>query len=387
MVAIVGSAISKFGRRTDGTGFRDWASEAFARAVALAGIEARDIDALFVACESDFFSLQLNPATVLAQDLGLPGVAACRIEGGGASGQLAVQAAAARIMAGLSRVVAVVGVDATASALPGPTLRMLYGRSFDALTDGPTGLTATQAYALSWQVFAASRGLGDDDLARITIAHRAQAMGNPAAHLPRQHSWDEINASPMIASPYRRLHCSPLSDGAAAVILAAPDALPAARRGAPRIVGMGASTDRPLGTRSDPGRFTAKTRAMQAACGMAGIASGQIGLAEIYDPYAGAAFQAIEALGLSDRPGTDLAEGRFGMDGALPVNLSGGLLGQGAAPGATGIAQIATCALLLEGRYHPTAQPARVSAYALADTHGGICSNAAVTILTQPEAV
>ena len=73
MVAIVGAAIGKFGRRTDGSGFRDWAAEAFARAIALAGMEARDIDALFVACESDFFLLQLNPATVLAQDLGLPG--------------------------------------------------------------------------------------------------------------------------------------------------------------------------------------------------------------------------------------------------------------------------------------------------------------------------
>lgn len=386
MVAVVGADIAKFGRRTDGTGFRDWASGAFARAVALAEIEARDIDALFVACESDFFSLQLNPATVLVQDLGLPGVAACRVEGGGASGQLAVQAAAARIMAGLSRIVAVVGVDATASALPGPTLRMLYGRSFDALTDGPTGLTATQAYALSWQVFAAPRGLGDDDLARVTMAHRAQAMGNPAAHLPRLHSREEIDASPMIASPYRRLHCSPLSDGAAVVILAASDALPAVRRGAPRIVGMGASTDRPLGARSDPGQFAAKTRAAQAACKMAGIAMDRIGLAEIYDPYAGAALQALDALGLSDRPGTDLADGRFGTDGALPVNLSGGLLGQGAAPGATGIAQVATCALLLEGRYHLKAQPTRVPAYALADTHGGICSNAAVTILAQPEA-
>jgi acetyl-CoA C-acetyltransferase len=170
------------------------------------------------------------------------------------------------------------------------------------------------------------------------------------------------------------------------VILSAPDALPADRRGAARIVGMGAATDRALGARPDPGRFTAKTRAMQVACRMAGVTSGQIGLAEVYDAYAGATFQALDALGLSDRPGADLAEGRFARDGKLPVNLSGGLLGQGAAPGATGIAQIATCALLLEGRYHPNAQPNRVPSHALADTHGGICSNAAVTLLAQAEA-
>lgn len=383
MVAVAGADVAKFGRRTDGTGFRDWAMAAFAKALAQAEIETCDVDALVVASESDFFTLQLNPATVLAQDLGLAKVAALRVEGGGASGQLAVQVGAARIMAGLSRFVAVVGVDATASALPGETLRMLYGRSFDGLTDGPTGMTATQAYALSWQIFAAAEGLGDDDLARITIAHRLNALANPAAHLPRRHVREEIDASALIASPYRKLHCSPLSDGAAVVILAAADALPASRQSAARIVGMGASTDWRLGVRKDPGRFAAKTRAMQAACRMAGIGPGEIGVAEIYDAYAGAAFQALHALGLSDRPGADLVLGRFGIDGALPVNLSGGLLGQGAAPGATGVAQVATCARILEGRYHLQAQPTAVPAFALADTHGGICSNAAVTILAQ----
>jgi acetyl-CoA C-acetyltransferase len=383
MVAIAGASVTRFTRRTDGTGFRDWAGTAFVEALHRSTLDPADIDCLVVAGESDFFTLQLNPATVLAQDLGLTHATAFRVEGGGASGQLAVHAAAARILAGLSRIVAVVGADATASTLPGDTLRTLYCHSFDAMTDGPTGITATQVYALSWQAFAAAHDLGDDDLARVTIAHRANACANPAAHLPRRHTPADIAASPLIASPYRRLHCSPLSDGAAALILAAPDALPHARRTAPRITGIGAATDRPLGARPDPGAFTAKTRAMQAACRMAGITPSDIGLAEIYDPYAGAALQALHALGLSGQPSTDYAAGRFDRDGTLPVNLSGGLLGQGAAPGATGVAQVATCALLLEGQYHPAAQPARLPRVALADTHGGICSNAAVTVLTQ----
>lgn len=383
MVAIAGARITRFARRRDNTGFRDWAAEAFFGALSMAGYDLADIDTLVVAGESDFFTLQLNPATVLAQDLGLAGAAAIRVEGGGASGQLAVQTGAARILAGLSRIVAVVGVDATASTLPGSALRALYGRSFDGLTDGATGITATQVYALSWQIFAAAHGLGDDDLARVTMAHRGNACANPDAHLPRQHSIADIAASPLIASPYRRLHCSPLSDGAAAVILAAPGALPAARRNAPRIAGMGAATDRPFAARPDPGQFHAKTRAMQAACRMADVQPSQIGMAEIYDPYAGAALQGLAALGLSDRPGPDFAAGRFARGGRIAVNLSGGLMGQGAAPGATGVAQVATCALVLEGRYHAGAQPAQPPEFALADTHGGICANAAVTIIRQ----
>jgi len=386
VVAVAGASVTGFGRRRDGSGFRDWAGQAFRGALGQATLDPADIDTLIVASESDFFTLQLNPATVLAQDLGLAGAVALRVEGGGASGQLAVHAAAARIMAGVSRAVAVVGVDAAASTLPGDMVRRLYGRSFDAMTDGPTGVTATQLYALSWQCFAAAEGLGADDLAAITIAHRAQACANPGAHLPLRHSQAQIDASPMIAAPYRRLHCSPLSDGAAAVILTDAALLAAGRAGAARIAGMGAATDRPLGSRDDPGRFVAKTRAMQAACRMAGVQPRDIDLAEIYDAYAGAALQGLQALGLSDRPGRDLAKGRFGRDGALPVNLSGGLLGQGAAPGATGIAQLAACALMMEGLYHPGAQPGELPRLALADTHGGVCTTAAVTILRQARA-
>jgi acetyl-CoA C-acetyltransferase len=91
--------------------------------------------------------------------------------------------------------------------------------------------------------------------------------------------------------------------------------------------------------------------------------------------------QAIEALGLSDRLIADLTEGRFAAAGALPINLSGGLMGQGAPVGAIGVGQTATCALLLEGRYHAGLQPAAPPRYALADTHGGIGTTAAVTLL------
>ena len=375
-VAVIGAGQTAFQRRRDGTIWRDWCRAAADKALAMAGIDRADIDALILGSETDLFTLQLSPSALLASDLGLSGAAALRIDGGGASGALAVQAGAARVLAGLSRNVLVVGVDAAASGQVPEVTRALYARSFDAQIEGAARITATQLYALSWQVFAAGHGLGEADLAAVTIAHRAHAMANPDAHLPRLHTAGDIAASPLIAFPYRRLHCSPLSDGAAAVVLSA-----AARRGAPVIVGMGAATDRAqLGARDRPGDFTAKTAAMQRACAMAGVAPADIGLVEIYDPYAGAALQGMLALGLSDRPGRDIAEGRFGRGAALPVNLSGGLLGMGAAPGATGVAQVAACALMLEGRYHPGAQPPQ-RRYALADTHGGICTTAAVTIL------
>lgn len=383
-VTVTGAAMTPFNRRRDNTGLRDWSADAFEAALAMSTLARADIDALFVASESDFFHLQLNPASILATELGLVGVAATRCEGGGASGQLAVHAALRAVQSGAVRHAAVIGVDPSASALSGDAIRALYGFSFDAWTDGMTGLTSTALYAFSYQAFAAAHQTTDADLASVTLQNRANACGNPNAHLQRNDTAEDIAASPLIADPYRRLHCSPLSDGAAALILSDAGHVPANRATAPRIVGAGASTDHMhLGARANPGQFAAKTRAMQRACAEAGIQPDAIEMAEVYDAYAGAQMQSIAALGLSDTVAADLRDGRFAPDGVCPVNLSGGLMGQGAPVGATGVAQTVTCALVLEGRYHAGLQPKKRPRVALADTHGGICTTSAVTLLAQ----
>ena len=382
MVPVVGAAITEFGRRIDGTSFRDWAAEAFESALSMSGLERADIDLLACSSESDFFTLQLNPASVIAGDLGLAGAATFRVEGGGASGQLAVHAAANAVKSGQARHAAVVGFDPSASQLPAATVKELYGYSFDAWTDGMTGASATALYALSAQFFMQAHGLDEGHLAKVTIQNRANALGNPGAHLGRRHSEVEIFDSPVIAAPYRKLHCSPLSDGAAAIVLSANDFVPGSRRSAPRIRGIGAASDKPrLGARSSPGQFRAKSAAMRKACESAGLEPGDIGLAEVYDAYAGAQLQAIEALGLTDDISRDSLDGAFDPGGRLPVNLSGGLMGQGAPAGAIGVGQTAACALFLEGRHRSSLQPSMPPKFALADTHGGVCTTAAVTIL------
>ncbi len=381
-VTVCGAAITAFNRRTDGSSFRDWALTAFEDALTLSSLERKDIDALVVASECDFFSLQLNPASILASDLGLTGASTIRVEGGGASGQLAVHTAARFIQAGACKHVAVVGVDPSASQLSGSTIKSLYSFSFDAWTDGMTGVSATALYALSFQSFMQRVPVTHLELGQVTQQNRTNAMLNPRAHLGKKHSLQEIDESPLLATPYRRLHCSPLSDGAAALILSASNQSPSSRKSAPIIAGMGAASDKPhLGARPDAGDFAAKRLAMQRACREADIKPKQINVAEVYDAYAGAQLQAIDALGLSDNICKDLQAKRFAVNGQTPINLSGGLMGQGAPVGATGVAQTATCALLLEGRYEEKLQPQTLPQFALADTHGGICTTAAVTVL------
>lgn len=384
-VSFAGGAMTPFNRRKDGSSFRDWARLAVQGALDDAGLERTDIDAFVVASESDFFTMQLNPAAMLADECGLVSVAAKRVEGGGASGHLAVHAGIAEVASGMARRVLVLGVEPSASHLNAADVSKLYGLSFDAWTDGMTGIDSTALYALSAQAFMARTGATRDDFAAIAVRNRANAQANPNAHLPLDISADDVATSPVIASPYRRLDCSPLSDGAAAIILAKQDDLPKRVEGRARFRAAVSAIDSVrLGERSDPGFFKGKQLAAQRAFAAAEILPIDIGLAEIYDSYTGAQLQGLEALGLADGPILEAErDGVFAADGALPVNLSGGLLGQGAPVGAVGVAQILAAASQLEGRYFGK-QAQNNPRFALVDTHGGIATLNATSILEAP---
>ena len=373
--------MTPFNRRKDGSSWRDWCRDAFVGALADAALEKSSIDALVVASESDFFTLQVNPASMIADTLGLVGCRSCRVEGGGASGHLAVHVGMAMVLSGQSRRVAVVGFEAAATHLDGKTVGMLLSHSFDSWTDGFTGVSSTSIYALSAMAFMERTKATVNDLAAVAARNRQNARANPNAHLPLDIREADVAASPVVSSPYRRLDCSPLSDGAACIILSRPEDLPHTGRARVRISGTGAASDRArLGDRSDPGRFRAKETAAARALAAAEITAEAIGVAEVYDSYSGAQLQALEALGLTSDVVADERAGRFASCGELPVNLSGGLLGQGAPVGATGVAQVLATAQQLLGSFlglNPQSGPK----YGLADSHGGIATTCAVSVL------
>lgn len=384
-VHVAGGAMTPFNRRKDGSSFRDWARSAVHAALQDAQLEAVDIDSMIIASESDFFTLQLNPAALLADECGLKSVAAKRVEGGGASGHLAVHAGVADVASGMARRVLVLGVEPSASHLKGADIGALYGLSFDAWTDGKLGIDSTSLYALSAQAFMARTGASLEDFAAIAIRNRAHARSNPNAHLPLDISAADFASSPNISTPYRRLDCSPLSDGAAAVILSRAADLPAHAQDRAKFRAATSAVDTVrLGERRDPGFFDGKQRAAQRAFAFAGLTTKDIGIAEIYDSYSGAQLQSLEALGLANGDIISAERGGyFAAKGALPVNLSGGLLGQGAPAGATGVAQVLTAALQLEGRYFGK-QADHNPRFALVDTHGGLATLNAVSILEAP---
>jgi len=389
---ILGSGLVPFRRYRDGSGWRDWAALASDAALADAQIARAGIDMVIVANESDMLAMQLSPGPLLVDDIGLAGVPVMRVEAGGGSGGAALRAGVAQIMSGLARRVLLLGFEQAASHMPAATVRALYGLSFDADLEGWAGATATMLYALSVQDHMARFGTTMAQLARVSVKNHGNACLNPDAHSPPGLTVADVLASPMVSTPYRRLDCSLLSDGAAAVILAHPDAAPRRiDRPLTQITGSGCATDRArLGDRPAPGVFAGKQRAADRAYAMAGITdpARQIEVAEVYDSYTGAEVQGLEALRLAPPGGAvaRLADGIYDRDGPLPVNLSGGLIGQGGAPGATGLAQVVAVSRLLEGRYHPGLQPARPLRRGLVDCHGGLASVTYTHVLERLEA-
>jgi len=388
---VAGGAISQFQRSKDGSTWRDRAHLVAMDAITEAGFAPKDIDALVVASESDLISLQVNPAPVVASDLGLPYVPAVRVEGGGASGALAVRAGVQHILSGLYARVLVVGFDDAASHLDKAGVGLAYSLSFDAEVDGFLGASSAALYALSAAEHMRRYAGSEQELAAVAVKNRRNARANPNAHLPMASTIQDVISSPAVAPPLKKLHCSPLSDGAAALVLTSNTGTSSGSQPKHiRIVASACASDwARLGDRPEIWRYAGKARAAVSAYAQAAITSPQteIDVAEVYDAFASSEIQSLEALLFAPegRAGAGIINGEFGPSGRLPVNLSGGLLGQGGCPGAVGIAQIVTIARLLQGAYYPDLQPRRSLRRGLAEAHGGIATINCVHILEVDE--
>ncbi len=382
---ITGASMIPFRRYQDGSTFRDWIRQVGRQALEEAQLESSEVDSIVVASESDMLSLQVSPSALVADELGLVGAAAVHVEAGGASGAAALREGFLQVCSGLVDNVLVIGFDQTASRLSRTGVQKVYSLSFDADIEGWMGVSTANLYALSYKLYCRQFDVDPTGAAMVSVKNHGNAMHNPFAHKPMDISIDDVLNSKMVSDPYRLLDCSMVSDGAAAVVLSSGNSVQP-KNSAVRITGSGASTDSVrLGDREAPHVFSAKVRASKQAYSLAGISdpASQIDVAEVYDAFTGAELQGIEALGLCapGEAGAHMARGDFLSDGRLPVNLSGGLIGQGGAPGATGIAQAVTLNRLLKGCFESKLQPDRVLRRGVVDAHSGICTANVVHVL------
>lgn len=334
-------------------------------AIASAGIEAGDVDAVFLGN----FNSGMHPLG-FASSLGLQvsdqlfGVPCTRVENACASGSAAVQQGLMTLMAGLARTVLVIGVEKMTHAAPDVIGAALLGADYEmagrSSSTGFAGLFAEVALAYEQRY-----GPVGDTLGTIAAKSHDNALRNPYAHLRK--ALDESfcrsvsPGNPMVAPPLRRTDCSPVSDGAAALVLSTRPSHQA-RVSPVRIVGFAQANDFLPRSKRDPLEFRGTELAWRRALGMAGVALDDLSFLELHDCFTIAELNLYEVLGLAERGAGRrlLDEGTVYREGSLPVNPSGGLKSKGHPVGATGVSQHVLAAMQLTGEAgemqlpHPT---------------------------------
>ncbi len=388
---VVGIGMTPFvGFRQDAS-VRDMVVEAVRAALIDAGTTTSAIEMGVAAYESDHFNRQMSLGHVLQDAVGLAGRPTVRVEGGGATGALAIRTAVMAVRAGTAQSVLVFGGETNGKSVDRAIATEILAMSADFDWETPVFGTFAAPYALMITEHMRRYGTTSEQFAEVAVKNRRIALDNHYAHKGMSITVADVRSSLPLADPYRLFDASLLSDGAAAILLATREwaerhSANFSDRPPVEILATGCSTDHPrISDRSDElfPHFAAKRRAAREAYGEAGIddPSEQIDVAELYDSFSGAELQAYEDLGLCPigQGGRAAAEGRFDLDGQVAVNPSGGLLGRGSAVGATGIAQAVEVVAQLRGEVtgRRAVPGARIG---LTDTHAGVGSLSVVNI-------
>ncbi len=392
-IVVVGIGLTKFSSDRVDANVRDLVVEAVMAAVADGSVDLHDVEAGITSYESDHFNRQMTLGAILHDHIGMVPKPNMRIEGGGATGALALRAAFAQIKGGLCDSLIVYGGETNGRSVASTTAQQFFALSSDADWEMMVGGTYTAYYAAMMREHMRIYGTTEEQFAHIAVKNRRNALYNPIAQKPMLLTLDDVLKSNPVATPYKVLDCSLLSDGAAAIILATKQWAKDHAKGwqdrpAVHFVATGCGTDTMrLGDRPHPypglAHFRGKREAARQAYKMAGISDPlrQIDVAELYDSYSGVELQAYEDLGFVEygQGGIAAADGRFDLGGALPVNPSGGLLGRGAPVGATGIAQAIEIVLQLRDEADPRRQ-VKGASRGLTDTHAGTGTHCVVNI-------
>ncbi|MFF2243115.1 acetyl-CoA acetyltransferase [Arthrobacter sp. NPDC058130] len=353
-VLLTGWGHSRFGKLTDET-LESLIVQVATEAIGNAGIEAGQIDEIYLGqFNSGMMPLAFPSSLALQVSDQLANVPSTRVENACASGSAAFQQGTKSLLAGTAKTVLVIGAEKMTQAGADVVGAALLGADYDmagkASTTGFTGLFAEVAKHYGKRYGDGALG---DVLGTIAAKNHRNGVDNPYAQL-RKDLGEEFcrtvsDKNPMVADPLRRTDCSPVSDGAAAVVLSVA---PTGGATAPvRLAGFGQANDFFPAERRDPTEFAATRASWQRALGMAGVGLEDLDFAEVHDCFTIAELLMYEAMGLTERGqgARALEEGWVFKDGKLPVNVSGGLKAKGHPVGATGVSQHVIAAMQLTG--------------------------------------
>ncbi|MDD1660809.1 MAG: thiolase domain-containing protein [Methanomicrobiales archaeon] len=382
-VAVIGIGCTPFGEHW-GASFRNLFIQAGALALEDAGLSGEQIDALYVGnMSAGRFIEQEHIGALIADYSGMATrhIPATRVEAACASGGLSFRQAVIAVASGMEDVVVAAGVEKMTDVGTGTSVDTLAGAA-DREWEGLVGATFPGLYAMIATDYMHRYPLTREQLAMVAVKNHFNGARNPIAQFRQEITVETVLRSPLVADPLRLFDCSPITDGAAAVVVAPLDR---AREFTDRFVKVRASAQASdtisLHDRADISRLDATVAAGRWALSDAGLSHRDIDLVEVHDCFTIAEICAIEDLGFCRKgeAGRLTEEGVTALDGDLPVNTSGGLKACGHPVGATGIKQICEVVQQLRGE----AGKRQVPGAEIGMTHnvGGTGATVAVHIL------
>jgi acetyl-CoA C-acetyltransferase len=338
-VAVIGVGMTKWGEVWDKS-LREIFVEAALFALDDAGVDK--IDSMFVGTmSSGLFVGQEHLSSLLADYLGQAPIPAARLESACASGGAALRTGFIEVASGMSDVVLVGGVEKMTD-VSGHEATFALGTAADQEYECYHGITFPGLYALIARAHMEKYGTTREQLAMVSVKNHDNGSMNPLAQYPFKISVEAVLNSVLIADPLRILDCSPITDGAAAVILCPVDLAKRLNKPVVKITATGMATDAiALASRQDITWIESTYQAARKAFAMAGKTPEDINVVEVHDCFSIAEICVIEALGLVEKGkgGRAVEDGLTLLGGRIPVNTSGGLKAKGHPVGATGVAQ------------------------------------------------
>lgn len=404
---VAGVGMTRFGKHLD-TGLKALGGEAIRAAIADAGLQNADIEAAYVGNASAglITGQESIRGQVVLRSVGIGRIPVVNVENACASASTAMNQAAAMITAGLYDVVLAVGVEklyhqdkkksfsafsgaVDVEALEEIMTRLREGAKSSGAETASSG--AGENRSMFMDIYAAGArnhmkryGTTAQQFAKISAKNSFHGSLNPRAQFREELSVEDVLNSPMIAEPLTRPMCSPIGDGAAAVVLVSERK--AAQLGLSNPVWIRSSSLRSGWDRTGDEEGTAEVCSRE-AMDEAGISPNDLSVMECHDASAPAELMVYESIGLCPKGegGPFVDSGATRLGGRIPVNTSGGLLRKGHPIGATGIAQIVELTEQLQGR--SGARQVENARVGLAHNGGGsIGTDAAamcVTVLTR----
>ncbi len=379
-VSLIGAGLSKFGERWEAN-LRDLIGEAALRAVASAHLQGKEIQAIYGGCmASGKLVGQEHIGALVADQLGMNPIPSTRCEAACASGGVALRAGYLAIASGAYDVVAVGGVEKMTEVSTEEVTDALGGAG-DQEWELFHGASFPGLYALMARRHMHEYGTTEEMFGQCSVKNHANAVNNPYAQFQNAVTIEQVMDSGYIADPLKLLDCSPITDGAAVVILAATDIAKKYTDSPVTIAGSGQASDSlALANRKSLSAINATTVAAQQAFKQAGATPADIDLAEVHDCFSIAELLALEDLGFyaKGKAGPATLEGETALNAKLSVNPSGGLKACGHPVGATGVKQAVEAFWQLRGE----ADKRQVSGAEIALTHnvGGSGATAVVHI-------